>query len=483
MSLISAMNSAISGLAVSSRLADLTSTNIANAATPGYLRRQADVSSAVLGGEGAGVTINGIRRDLSLYLQNERRGAEASVSNQDARATFLARVETSLGTDSENSLMGRIAAFDTALIAAASRPESDARLSTVLTSARQVIDHIGTTAKSIQTARTEADSAIAAEVDVLNSALAQVEELNGRIVAANIAGRDSTGLQDLRQRQIDQIAGIIPLREIPRENGMIALYSTNGSPLLEGKASEFGFSATRGITADMTLSGGQLSGLTMNGRDMSTEANGLLAGGSLSAHFAVRDELAPAAQAKLDGLSRDLVERFQASGLDSTLPSGAAGLFTDGGAAFVSTDEVGLSARLQINAAADPEQGGALWRLRDGLGAATTGSVGDSTFINRLRGALTAETTPASGALDSGPRSLAALASDITSRAARDRVTVEDQLTFAQSRATTLQEQEQVHGVDTDQELQNLLLIEQSYAANARVIQTIDDMLATLMEL
>jgi len=31
--------------------------------------------------------------------------------------------------------------------------------------------------------------------------------------------------------------------------------------------------------------------------------------------------------------------------------------------------------------------------------------------------------------------------------------------------------------VDTDYELQNLLLIEQSYAANARVIQTVGDMI------
>lgn len=483
MSLTSAMNSAISGLAVNSRLADLASTNIANAATPGYMRRQADVTSIVLGGEGAGVTIGGIRRDVSLYLQNERRGAEASVSHQDTRSAFLSRVEASLGTDSESSLMARIADFDTALISAASRPESEARLSAVLTSAQQVVDHMVATGKSIQTARTEADSAIAAEVDLLNSTLAQVEDLNGRIMAANIAGRDSTSLQDLRQRQIDQISGIIPLRQIPRENGVIALYSTSGAPLVDGKASEFGFTPTRAITAEMNLADGPLSGLTMNGRAMSTTENGLLAGGSLSAHFAVRDDLAPAAQAKLDGLSRDLVERFQASGVDTTVAPGSAGLFTDRGAAFDTINEVGLSSRLQVNTAVDPAEGGALWRLRDGMGATTIGSAGDATLLNRLRGALTAETTPASASLESGPRSLAALASDITSRAAQDRVTVEDQLIFAQSRATTLLEQEQVHGVDTDQELQNLLLIEQSYAANARVIQTIDDMLATLMEL
>ena len=36
-------------------------------------------------------------------------------------------------------------------------------------------------------------------------------------------------------------------------------------------------------------------------------------------------------------------------------------------------------------------------------------------------------------------------------------------------------------GVDTDRELQRLMLIEQAYAANARVLQTVDDMMNALM--
>lgn len=38
-------------------------------------------------------------------------------------------------------------------------------------------------------------------------------------------------------------------------------------------------------------------------------------------------------------------------------------------------------------------------------------------------------------------------------------------------------------GVDTDQELQKLLQIEQAYAANARVITTIDEMIQQLLRL
>ena len=40
-------------------------------------------------------------------------------------------------------------------------------------------------------------------------------------------------------------------------------------------------------------------------------------------------------------------------------------MFTDAGAAFLGGNEIGLSERLTLNAAVDPRQGGALWRLRE----------------------------------------------------------------------------------------------------------------------
>ena len=46
-----------------------------------------------------------------------------------------------------------------------------------------------------------------------------------------------------------------------------------------------------------------------------------------------------------------------------------------------------------------------------------------------------------------------------------------------------MKESELAGGVDTDQELQKLLLIEQAYAANARVIQTADELIQLLIRL
>ncbi|MBT9246870.1 flagellar hook-associated protein FlgK [Gemmobacter fulvus] len=482
MSISYALNTALSGLTVSARAAALVSSNVANAMTPGYARRELELSARDHGGQG--VRVSAILRHVDLHLLTERRQAEAGLGNRHARASLLGSIETAIGTvDSAESLGGHIAAFDSALLEAASRPESESRLKAVFVAAGRLTDHATQAAEAIQRSRSDADARIAGQVSQLNNALARVEDLNTRIRATTAAGQDGSALMDLRQQQIDAIARIIPIQEVDRGGGVVALFAQSGAALLDGKAARFGFEQTRAITPDMTQASGALSGLTLNGRAVTTTESGLIGGGSLAADFAIRDELAPAAQARLDAVVRDLIERFEDSGLDASRAPGAPGLFTDAGAAFAGGSEVGLSQRLRLNAAVDPAQGGALWRLRDGLGAAVPGVAGNSALLTALQEALVAERVPSSGAVDGGARSFAGLASDMVSAMARDRLSADQDLAYASARASGLQQQELENGVDTDQEMQKLLLIEQTFSANARVMQAVDDMLSTLMEL
>jgi flagellar hook-associated protein 1 FlgK len=55
--------------------------------------------------------------------------------------------------------------------------------------------------------------------------------------------------------------------------------------------------------------------------------------------------------------------------------------------------------------------------------------------------------------------------------------------TSANARHTALQEAAASEGVDSDAELQSLLMIEKLYTANARVISVVDEMMDTLMRM
>jgi flagellar hook-associated protein 1 len=485
MSISASLTSALSGLGAAAKAAELVSNNVANAANPSYARRELELGARVVGSTGQGVAVTGTARIIDRALLSDRRMADANAGGRDTLLRFHRDLEGVVGTSADaGSISGRIAGLESALVEAASRPDSDARLSSLHATLRQVTEGFAAASDSIQQARSRADGQIASDVRRLNDTLVRVQDLNVLIRAATANGNDAAGLMDQRQKLVDDIAAIVPIRELQRDNDQVALVTAGGTTLLDGRAATFGFTATNTISADMTLASGALSGLTVNGRPVALNAPpGAVDGGTLAAHFAIRDDLGTKAQASLDAVARNLIERLEDPAVDATRPPGSPGLLTDNGAAFNPPDEVGLSARLAINAAADPDRGGALWRLRDGIGAATQGPPGSSALLTALQNALTAPSATASGPFASSPRSFAALTGDLSSRASSARVSAENDLGFARARADALTELQSAQGVDTDQELQKLLVIEQSYAANARVIRTVDDLIQILIGL
>jgi flagellar hook-associated protein 1 FlgK len=120
--------------------------------------------------------------------------------------------------------------------------------------------------------------------------------------------------------------------------------------------------------------------------------------------------------------------------------------------------------------------------MRDGLGTgAVPGPVGDATRINALGSALAAPREPASGDFSGGALSATGLAAEMLSLNGTARQTAEADETFASFMATTYDTRVLEIGVDTDVELQNLMVVETAYAANAQVLRTIDEMLKTVL--
>jgi flagellar hook-associated protein 1 FlgK len=83
----------------------------------------------------------------------------------------------------------------------------------------------------------------------------------------------------------------------------------------------------------------------------------------------------------------------------------------------------------------------------------------------------------------SGVRSFSTFASDLLSDAATSRLNADGEAAFARTRLETFVSLEAENGVDTDQEMQALLQIERAYAANAKVISAVQDMIKILLEI
>lgn len=483
MSLSGALNTAFSGLKANVRAANVVSTNISNATNEAYGRRELGLSALGANGTRGGVLVTGVIRQSDPVLLADRMVSDARLANGNDLYAFAKRLEDMVGeSGTSGSLTDRVTNFENALLSAASNPASTQRLELISVTARDLATAINDLSSEVQESRQTADTAIASQVNRLNAAVTRLRDMNDVMVKASATGSETASILDERQAILNEISAIVPLRVVERERGDIALFTRSGGVLLDGLSFEVGFAATGAIDAATTLSGGQLSGLTLNGKPVSAAEGGLFAGGSLAAQFQIRDGSAVDRQAELDGIARDLIERLGPGGPDATLGPTDAGLFTDNGVAFNPTNETGLAGRLRLNALVAPATGGS-WRLRDGLGAATSGDVGNASLIQGIADALGTLTTPSSGALPAIARSFVDQTSQFASAAAGERVRTENTLSFLKAQNSTLKEMELAKGVDTDQELQKLMQVEQHYTANAKVITTVNDLFERLLQI
>lgn len=452
MSLSSAMANAVSGLNASSRGAEVVASNLANASNAAYARQELTLGTNAVGG---GVAVIGVARVRDAALQgalNLAAGATAQATTRSDAASSLADL---YGTPSETgSLTATYDQFESALITAQAAPEDSVRLQAVIDSAADVANQVNQISDSIQEQRLTADRAIATDVEAANDLLQQIETLNHQITALGAQNTDANALLDLRDSAVSELSEIVPVRSLSRSDTTIALMTNDGRMLLDGHAATIEFTPVRAMTSDMTVETGPLSTLTINGKASDDPLSGL-SGGRLAANLWVRDTLLPDAQNQLDTLSE---------GLGAATALGSSGSLFE----FDGTE-------LSVAAAVNPAQGGALWRLRDGLDAASAGPVADAGYI------VDTIDTLQNGIGAFGDAAFSDLFADLVSTQSANALREEAQATQFVAGQSALSEARAVEGVDSDSELQDLLLVEQSYAANARVISAVDEMMETLL--
>lgn len=485
MSISIALSNALSGLGAVSRGTEVVSSNLANALTPGYGARELQLSSRTLGGNGGGVRVEGINRLVPAAILADHRIAESSLGSSSTLASFQVAMESAVGSvNQSDSLTAILSEFQAALTSAAAIPDSDAELRNVAESAVSLSNKINYIAIELQKARTMADKSIEGDVGRLNTALSEVARLNRLVTIAQAKGQDASALIDARQATIDGISDIVPIKEVQRDNGMISLFTKGGATLIDGlKPAKIEFSSAGTVSYQMSNSGGQLSTLTVDGVALTQAQMNMFKGGGLAANFNIRDNLAPQYQQQLDTLAKNLYDRLSAPSVDDTLALGEAGLFTDAQSALDTHSTLGFANRIAVNNAIIPDGGGELWRIRDGMHATQSGPPGEG---GRILNILDAISTPkySTGSGTSGAlKSLFSSVSDLQSFVANNRVKSEASEAHDATYASTIKSSLLAHGVDSDKEMETLLQLERSYAANAKVIQAVNDMLDSILRI
>ena len=483
MTISSAIHSANSGLQITSLKADVVATNVANATTAGYVRRSLIVAENIVGGATAGVQSLGVARSQNEALSAERRTLGSDLSQADLLTSTWNTISNRVGSTVDGAgLFGSFSDFETALSNLVTSPESGADMTAVLEAARSVVSEFNSLSDFAVSLRAKADGEISDGVDIVNSSLEGIRDINAKLAKLDRSSGQAAALIDERGRLLDQISEYLPVQTVQRDSGSIDVLTAEGVYLLQGNnVRTVESTPSSAFGADKTLASGDLSGISVDGISLTpgTSSYGAVSSGMFGALFTLRDTDIPAFSDQLDTLANDLITRLSDDSIDPTKTPGAQGLFVDSDG----SGDPGLAGRLTLNAAVDPAQGGDIWRLRDGVGAATEGPGGNATILQGMLDAIT-DVRPINDAGIQGSYSSSELMAQFASIAGQKRVTAESVQSSISSQYTVLADAELSDtGVDIDAQMQDLLLIEQAYAANARVIEIASNMIDRLMEI
>lgn len=311
MSLSQALVSAMSGLKVNQSSLSLVAANVANADTPGYVRKTVNQTAVAGNNTGIGVRVTAVQRELDIYVQRQLRVENAGANYASVRAEFYSRLQTIYGTPgSDNSLESVYNNFTTALQALSTSPDETAARASVISTAQALAQQLNYMSDSIQGLREDAELGIADAVTRANLAMSQIAKINQQLTASSANDTATASLLDQRDVYIDQLSQLMDINVIRIDNNQVSVYTNSGVQLVGTQAAQIEFDAQGTMSAaaqwtndPATRTVGTLALKSPFGGETDLIATGAIRSGEIAAYLQMRDQDLVQAQSQLDAIA------------------------------------------------------------------------------------------------------------------------------------------------------------------------------------
>jgi flagellar hook-associated protein 1 FlgK len=468
-SLTQALSIALSGLQTSSSLISLAGNNISNAQTAGYTDKTADLASVTYGSNFGGVNIAGYSRATSLALTNNYNTSTTTAGYTSTQNGYMQQVQTILdSTSSDPQLSSDVANFASAWNQYASAPEDDIQQANVINAAQTLVNDVNSVSSQVTQLGISVDTDITNNVATLNGYLQQVSSLNSELSAASTSNQPTADLQDQMDQLVNKISGLTSVTVQSRPNGQSALYTPSGQLMVDGTSVQNFSTASTGTGLII---------VSQNGSDVTSA----FSGGSLQAALQFVDTSTSAANSTTPGVGTIAKLNAQITALtnaftDTTNPNSFASTYAEAvtsstatGAPqagddvastfFTTSGSFAVNANLLSSAASLPQSG-----------------------VQAIASSFNNTQNYTASGLSASNATYATLTTAILSNFQQAANNISTLSTTATSQQTYYQQAlSNATGVNIDTELANLVAYQNSYAASAHVISTVNQMMTTLM--
>lgn len=301
-----------------------TEHNIANVNTAGY-RRQEVVYAATKaqytrgGYVGTGTSVATVRQLYSRFLDNEVLRNQAQLSRHETYSAQATQIDKMLG-DENSGLSTALDNFFAAVNETANDPTSNAARQNLMSAGGNLAGRIRTLDDKLKAMRSASNAdidAIARQVNALSAQIAGLNTTISRDEALN--GRTANDLRDQRQKLVTDLNRLVNVSTVEQSDGSLNLFIGSGQPLVVGT-----LAYTLTSTADPNDSSLRLPALAL-GSSTITLNSSFITGGQLGGILAQREEVLLPALDDLNRISMAVASSVNAvhrGGLDYNLSPG-----------------------------------------------------------------------------------------------------------------------------------------------------------------
>lgn len=316
MSLGDALAIAMAGLRVNQATMSLVSSNVANAETPGYVRKTVNQSAVNAGETGTSVKVIGVDRQLDDYILAQLRTETSGGAYASLRSDFLKQLQGLFGDpNSTGTLENSYNGLTTALQALATSPDSTSARIAVLNAAQAISSNLNSTSNGIQTLRAGCETGIADAVTTANNLMQQIANINTHIQTNPLGGTSTdaatSAMLDQRDQAINQLSQLMDIRVVTNGANQVTVFTGSGVQLVGMEAAKLTFNA-QGTVSPTTMWNpntaisdlGSIRVGYANGS--SSDLTSSLKSGKLAAYVELRDKTLVQAQTQLDQFAASL---------------------------------------------------------------------------------------------------------------------------------------------------------------------------------
>jgi flagellar hook-associated protein 1 FlgK len=445
-------------LATQQKAIDVTGNNIANVNTPGYSRQRLNMESTDPVRYGTGQMSSGVRANKKIdRMYDQFLGTQINNENQtlgkwEAQKNSLEKVEMIFNEASGNGLNQAMGDFWNAWQDLANNPSGHVERVELLARSQTMAGMFNETASDLEQTGKDMDTNIKGTVDEINLLAKEIADLNEKILKAEVGWHSANEFREQRDLVLKDLSGFIDINSFEDNQGHMTVLTGGGHPLVEGFSS---YELTTEINA-----GGHYNVEWIDSNGNKTDISGNISGGKLKGWIETRDVAAPDYLDRMDSLAASImteVNTLHWAGFD--LNNNSEGDFFSGTSALNMAVDSALLADTDLIAAGslsgDPGDNGkalAIAELQNSI------SIGSSTFDDYYN----------------------SIVSDVGSSVKNAGMNYNHQASVTDQLANY---RETVSGVSLDEEMVNLVKFQHAYDAAAKLISTVDEMLATLMNI